>query len=313
MDEAGAGSSSKPTPTRPRLAVRVRGRPSSILPQADPAEWRSRPAVSWTVENIYEDFSGRRRALVGALTKDQEKLYDLLCDEGKERMCLYGYPDGKWSLTLPEKMLPPGLPEPKLGINRRPEYMNRDDYLSFVARHSDSWLMGVTLFLTTLLNAKQKIRLFDMVNKMSTVHDEFYLSYGTSWISTFAPPSRDIAPNVYNPNRDSSAPAQENMYNPDVDSITPAEVNMLPYQDSMQGLSAPNKDSKKPPEDKGKDHEATDFCGVCSAPYHANAFWICCDICDQWFHGKCVNITASESKHLKVFKCRDCILDEIGE
>ncbi|XP_044961444.1 PHD finger protein ALFIN-LIKE 2-like [Hordeum vulgare subsp. vulgare] len=144
MDAAGAGSSSKPTPTRPRLAVRVRGRPSSILSRADPAEWRSRPAVSWTVENNYEDFSGRRRALVGALTK------------GKERMCLFGYPDGKWSLTLPEKMLPLGLPEPKLGINRRPEYMNRYDYLSFIARHSDSWLMGVALFLTTLLNAKQK-------------------------------------------------------------------------------------------------------------------------------------------------------------
>ncbi|KAI4965651.1 hypothetical protein ZWY2020_006791 [Hordeum vulgare] len=234
MDAAGAGSSSKPTPTRPHLAVRVRGRPSSILSRADPAEWRSRPAVSWTVENIYEDFSGRRRALVGALT------------QGKERMCLYG------------------------------------------------------------------MRLFDMVNKISAVHDEFYRSYGTSWISTFAPPSRDITPNVYNPNRDSSAPAQENMYNPDVDSITPAEVNMLPYQDSMQGLSAPNKGSRKPAEDKGNDHEATDFCGVCSA-YHANAFWICCDICDQWFHGKCVNITASESKHLEVFKCRDCILDEIGE
>ncbi|KAI4973907.1 hypothetical protein ZWY2020_041688 [Hordeum vulgare] len=94
--------------------------------------------------------------LLVVIRADQEKLYDILCEEGKERMCLYGYPDGKWSLTLPEKMLPPGLPEPKLGINRRPEYMNRYDYLSFVTRHSDSWLMGVALFLTTLLDVKLK-------------------------------------------------------------------------------------------------------------------------------------------------------------
>jgi hypothetical protein len=142
---------------------------------------------------------------------------------------------------------------------------------------------------------------------MSTVHDEFYLSNGTPWLSTFALPSPDRMHNVYNPNRDSSTTAQVNVSNPDVDSITPAEENVPPSQDSMQDLSAPNKDSRKPAEDKENDHEVTYFCGTCSAPYHANAFWICCDICDQWFHGKGVNITASEAKHLKEFKCPDCI------
>lgn len=152
-----------------------------------------------------------------------------------------------------------------------------------------------------------------MVNEMSTVHDEFYLSYGTPWLSTFVPLSPDRMHNVYNPNRVSSAPAQENVSNPDVDSITPAEENVPPSQDSMQDLSAPNKDSRKPAEDKENDHEVTDFCGTCGAPYHANAFWIGCDTCDQWFHGKCVNITASEAKHLQEFKCPDCIREEIGE
>ncbi|KAM3207365.1 hypothetical protein ACQJBY_062535 [Aegilops geniculata] len=287
MDTSRAGSSSNPTPTRRRLTVPVHGRPSPTPLPAHPGEWRSRPAVSWTVENIYEDFSGRRSALVQALTA------------GKEPMCLYGYPDGSWELTLPEEMVPAGLPVPTRGINRRRDYVNRSDYLTLVAHHSDSWLMGVTFFLSTHLDANQRIRLFDMVNEMRTVHDEFYLSYGLPWLSTFARYCR------YNANRESSAPTQQN--------VSPAEENVQPAQDSMQVLSAPNRDSRKPAEDKQKDNEVTDFCGSCNAPYHANAFWIGCDGCDQWFHGKCVNITASEVEHIKEYKCPNCIREVIGE
>ncbi|XP_073361408.1 PHD finger protein ALFIN-LIKE 3-like [Aegilops tauschii subsp. strangulata] len=304
MDASRAGSSSNPTPTRRRLTVPVHGRPSPTPLPAHPGEWRSRPAVSWTVENIYEDFSGRRSALVQALTTEQDTLYDLLREEGKEPMCLYGYADGSWQLTLPEEMVPPGLPVPTRGINRRRDYVNRSDYLTLVAHHSDSWLMGVTFFLSTHLDANQRIHLFNMVNEMRTVHDEFYLSYGLPWLSTFA---------RYNANRESSAPTQENVSNPDVDSITPAEENVPPSQDSMHVLSAQNRDSRKPAEDKQKDNEVTDFCGSCNAPYHANAFWICCDECDQWFHGKCVNVTASEAEHIKEYKCPGCIREVIGE
>ena len=50
-----------------------------------------------------------------------------------------------------------------------------------------------------------------------------------------------------------------------LDSITPAEENVPPSQESMQDLSAPNKDSRKPAEDKGNDHEVTYFCETCSA------------------------------------------------
>ena len=50
-----------------------------------------------------------------------------------------------------------------------------------------------------------------------------------------------------------------------LDSITPAEENVPPSQESMQDLSAPNKDSRKPAEDKRNDHEVTYFCETCSA------------------------------------------------
>src|SRR4051812_1890554 len=58
-----------------------------------------------------------------------------------------------------------------------------------------------------------------MVNEMRTVHDEFYLSYGLPWLSTFARYCR------YNANRELSAPTQEN--------VSPAEKNVPPAQDSM--------------------------------------------------------------------------------
>lgn len=39
------------------------------------------------------------------------------CDPNKENLCLYGYSDGTWEVTLPCEEVPPELPEPSLGIN----------------------------------------------------------------------------------------------------------------------------------------------------------------------------------------------------
>lgn len=39
------------------------------------------------------------------------------CDPTKENLCLYGYADSTWEVTLPCEEVPPELPEPTLGIN----------------------------------------------------------------------------------------------------------------------------------------------------------------------------------------------------
>ena len=39
------------------------------------------------------------------------------CDPSKENLCLYGYADGSWEVTLPSEEVPAELPEPALGIN----------------------------------------------------------------------------------------------------------------------------------------------------------------------------------------------------
>ncbi|KAE8669189.1 ataxin-2-like protein isoform X1 [Hibiscus syriacus] len=48
------------------------------------------------------------------------------------------------------------------------------------------------------------------------------------------------------------------------------------------------------------------LCGACGENYTADEFWICCDMCEKWFHGKCVKITAAKAEHIKQYKCPSC-------
>ena len=53
------------------------------------------------------------------------------------------------------------------------------------------------------------------------------------------------------------------------------------------------------------EHEST-LCGICGESYGPDEFWICCDICERWFHGKCVKITPARAEHIKQYKCPFC-------
>jgi hypothetical protein len=39
--------------------------------------------------------------------------------------------------------------------------------------------------------------------------------------------------------------------------------------------------------------------GTCTDHYHKNAFWVSCDVCKGWFHGRCVDITQEQAKNLE--------------
>lgn len=41
-------------------------------------------------------------------------------------------------------------------------------------------------------------------------------------------------------------------------------------------------------------------------PYLISRFYVGCDLCNNWFHGDCVNITEDESKDLSEFICEEC-------
>ncbi|KAE8693605.1 PHD finger protein ALFIN-LIKE 4 [Hibiscus syriacus] len=58
-------------------------------------------------------------------------------------------------------------------------------------------------------------------------------------------------------------------------------------------------------EEDDEEHGET-LCGACGENYAADEFWICCDICEKWFHGKCVKITPARAEHIKQYKCPSC-------
>ena len=48
------------------------------------------------------------------------------------------------------------------------------------------------------------------------------------------------------------------------------------------------------------------LCGSCGTNDGKDEFWICCDSCERWYHGKCVKITPARAEHIKQYKCPDC-------
>ncbi|CAA6664242.1 unnamed protein product [Spirodela intermedia] len=58
-------------------------------------------------------------------------------------------------------------------------------------------------------------------------------------------------------------------------------------------------------EEEEGEHGET-LCGACGESYASDEFWICCDICERWFHGKCVKITPARAEHIKQYKCPSC-------
>lgn len=58
-------------------------------------------------------------------------------------------------------------------------------------------------------------------------------------------------------------------------------------------------------EEEEDEHSET-LCGCCGGNYNADEFWIGCDICERWFHGKCVKITPARAEGIKQYKCPSC-------
>nr|CAH7737126.1 unnamed protein product [Callosobruchus chinensis] len=45
---------------------------------------------------------------------------------------------------------------------------------------------------------------------------------------------------------------------------------------------------------------------ICRTPYDETKFYVGCDLCNNWFHGDCVDITEESSKTLTEFICQEC-------
>nr|GMD47323.1 PHD finger protein ALFIN-LIKE 7-like isoform X2 [Ipomoea batatas] len=58
--------------------------------------------------------------------------------------------------------------------------------------------------------------------------------------------------------------------------------------------------------DNNSNRKRATLCGACGDNYANDEFWICCDVCERWFHGKCVKITPAKAEHIKQYKCPSC-------
>lgn len=45
---------------------------------------------------------------------------------------------------------------------------------------------------------------------------------------------------------------------------------------------------------------------LCRQPYDESQFYICCDRCQDWFHGRCVGVLQTESESIDEYKCPNC-------
>ncbi|KAK3154388.1 hypothetical protein QOZ80_2AG0134440 [Eleusine coracana subsp. coracana] len=231
-------------------------------------------------EDVFRDFRARRAGIVKALTTDVEKFYQQ-CDPEKENLCLYGLPNETWEVTLPAEEVPPELPEPALGINFARDGMVEKDWLSLVAVHSDAWLLSVAFYFGARFgfDKEARRRLFTMINNLPTVYE----------VVTGIAKKQSKTPNGSSKsNKTGSKPSKQHNSN------------------SKPAKPAHPKDEEDSGREDAGDEDQAYLCGSCGESYANGEFWICCDICEKWFHGKCVRITPAKAEHIKQYKCPGC-------
>ncbi|KAK4253274.1 hypothetical protein QN277_010598 [Acacia crassicarpa] len=226
------------------------------------------------VEDIFNDYSARKAGVVRALTHDVDKFY-ALCDPDRENLCLYGHPNETWEVTPPPEDVPPKIPEPVLGINFTRDGMQRRDWLSLVAVFSDSWLLSLAFYLGASLNRNERERLFKFINAHPTVFE----------VVTEKNPLKDKAT---------------------VDSSSKPRGGTKRTSDG-QVKSNPNFS------DEGyKEDHSESICGGCGGNNESDEFWIACDSCEKWFHGKCVIITPAMADSIDQYECPSCSMRRVS-
>lgn len=236
-----------------------------------------------SVDDVFNDFRGRRAGIIKALTQDAGIFFQQ-CDPGKENLCLYGLPNETWEVNLPVEEVPPELPEPALGINFARDGMKEKDWLSLVAVHSDSWLMSVAFYFGARFGfgKSERKRLFQMINQLPTLFEV---------VTGAVKQEKDAAVARNNGNKSNS---------------TGRMPSQLPDPIPKGGKPIPTMGEDENIEEEDEDEQGATLCGACGSNNGTDEFWICCDICEKWFHGQCVKITPAKAEHIKQYKCPSC-------
>ncbi|EYU45877.1 hypothetical protein ABFS83_04G092600 [Erythranthe nasuta] len=252
-----------------------------------------------TVEEVFKDFKGRRTGLIKALTTDVEEFYQQ-CDPEKENLCLYGFPSEQWEVNFPAEEVPPELPEPALGINFARDGMQEKDWLSLVAVHSDTWLLSVAFYFGARFrfDKSDRKRLFNMINELPTVFE----------VVTGAAKKQQKEKSSVSNHSSSKPKSNSKSRTPE----TQGKISKPQLKDDEEELDEEEAEKKEEEEeeeeedDEEEDEHGDTLCGACGDNYASDEFWICCDLCEKWFHGKCVKITPAKAEHIKQYKCPSC-------
>ncbi|KAA8540256.1 hypothetical protein F0562_024181 [Nyssa sinensis] len=228
-----------------------------------------------TVEEVFRDFKGRRAGLISALTTDVEEFYQQ-CDPEEENLCLYGFPSEQWEVKIPAEEVPPELPEPALGINFARDGMQEKDWLSLIAVHSDAWLLSVAFYFGARFGFDQadRKRLFNMINDLPTIFDVV--------TGTAKKQQKKTSVSTHRSNKSKS-------------NSKAGKYSKTQPKDEGEGLG-----------EEDEDEHGETLCGACGENNASDEFWICCDTCEKWYHGKCVKMTPAKAELIKYYICPSC-------
>ncbi|URE44258.1 hypothetical protein MUK42_04975 [Musa troglodytarum] len=195
----------------------------------------------------------------------------------KENLCLYGFPTEQWEVDLPSDEVPPEIPEPVLGINFARDGMEKKSWLSLVALHSDAWLLALASYFggRFQFDKKQRKSLLDMVTDLPTLCEI-----------------------VSGKNQEKSS-GSKNISNK-------SKSNSKLKASEYQAKNTKAKHAKEEDEELNEDDEDNYLCAACGESSVPDNFWIFCDTCEKWFHGKCVKVTPAKAEHIKNYKCPWC-------
>ncbi|KAK8989671.1 hypothetical protein V6N11_064089 [Hibiscus sabdariffa] len=149
-------------------------------------------------------------------------------------------------------------------------------------RGSDAWLLSVAFYFGARFgfDKADRKRLFNMINDLPTI---FEVVTGAANKQTKEKSS--VSNHSSNKSKSNSKTRES--------------------QAKHSKASQP-KDEEGGLEDEDEDEHGETLCGACGENYASDEFWICCDVCEKWFHGKCVKITPARAEHIKQYKCPTC-------
>ncbi|CAL9098341.1 unnamed protein product [Musa textilis] len=240
-------------------------------------------SYTWTVDQIFRDFLGRRAGLIKALTTDFNEFYTK-CDPEKSNMCLYGLPNESWKVEE-RPLIFCGLPVPHSGINFMRDGMQEKDWLALVAIHSDAWINSLAFYIAARAGCDDDARqqLFNMINSNPTIYE---IVSGT--VKT---PAKEESSNASR--KDKSRPKKR------------SRVRVL-------GWPLPSIEEEEDVHDEAEQmataaNHSSITCGACGRWFSDDTeYWIFCDVCGTWYHGNCVRVTPERYKQLKRYRCPRC-------